>query len=54
VIGPTGPLRALPTLFVTALLLSLAFVGKRGYHPAVVLLLLVFLRLAGVPAAAGV
>jgi hypothetical protein len=42
VIGPTGPLRALPTLIVTALLLSLAFVGKRGYHSAVVLLLLAF------------
>jgi hypothetical protein len=42
VIGPTGPLRAIPTLMVAALLLSLAFVSKRGYHSAVVLLLLVF------------
>jgi hypothetical protein len=42
VIGPTGPLRALPTLVIAVLLLSLAFVRKRGYHSAVVLLLLVF------------
>ena len=38
---PTGPLRAIPTLGIAALLLSLAFVRKRGYHSMVVLLLLV-------------
>lgn len=39
---PTGPLRAVPTLVVTAILLSLAFVRRRGYHVVMVPLLLVF------------
>ena len=38
----TGPLRALPTLAITVVLLSLAFVAKRTYHTVVVLLLLAF------------
>ena len=38
----SGPLRAIPTLSFAALFVSLAFVRKRGYHSAVVLLLLVF------------
>jgi len=36
----TGPLRAIPTLSIAAVLLSLAFVRKRAYHVVVVLLLL--------------
>jgi len=39
---PTGPLRALPTLGIAALLLTLAFVRKRAYHVVLVPLLLVF------------
>lgn len=39
---PAGPLRAIPTLGIAALLLSLAFVRKRAYHVGVVLLLLLF------------
>jgi peptidoglycan/LPS O-acetylase OafA/YrhL len=38
----SGPLHALPTLAIAALLASLAFVRRRGYHAVVVLLLLVF------------
>jgi len=37
-----GPLRVVPTLCIAALLASLAFVGRRGYHSVVVALLLVF------------
>ncbi|MFL5381756.1 MAG: hypothetical protein ACJ8GN_04505 [Longimicrobiaceae bacterium] len=37
----TGPLRAIPTLSIAAVLLSLAFVRRRAYHTVVVLLLLV-------------
>lgn len=39
---PTGPVRAIPTLIIAALLLSLAFVRRRAYHVVVVLLLLAF------------
>jgi hypothetical protein len=39
---PTGPLRAIPTLSIAALLLSLGFVKKRGYHATIVLLMLAF------------
>jgi hypothetical protein len=39
---PTGPLRAIPTLGIAALLLSLAVVRKRAYHAVMVPLLLVF------------
>jgi hypothetical protein len=40
--APGGALRALPTLAIAGLLLSLAFVRKRRYHAVVVPLLLVF------------
>jgi hypothetical protein len=38
----TGPLRAIPSLSIAALLLSLAFVRKHPYHSVVVVLLLAF------------
>lgn len=37
---PTGPLRAIPTLTIVGLLVSLAVVRKRAYHAGMVLFLL--------------